>query len=111
MTFTLASPGSAAPTSTGNYASLTVSTPGIYLATFSINQSYTGVIVSAFVNLGGTNAAVNCAYGYNTATSSIISFQGSQVVTCTASAYFLQLVFTGATMGNFTGFFYLTRIG
>ena len=111
LTYNLVSPGSGAPGSGGNYSSLTVVTPGIYLANFSINQAYSGVITSAFVDLTGTNTANNCAYGYNNATTSIISFQGSQIITCTASAYGLRLTFTGATMGSFTGYFYLTRIG
>ena len=111
MVFSLPLPGSAAPSPGGNYASLTVVTPGIYLANFAINQAFSGVITSAFIDLVGTNTNANSAYGYSNANTGIICFQGTQIITCTASAYTLRLAFSGATMGIFTGYFYLTRIG
>lgn len=100
------------PLSGGNYATLTVVTPGVYLANFCINQAFTGTIISAYTTLIGTNIATNSSYGFCYAnTTNTITFQGTQVITCTASIYALQLTYTGVAMGNFGGFFYLTRIG
>jgi hypothetical protein len=111
LTFNLPLPGSAAPASGGSYSSLTVVTPGIYLATFSIDQSYTGTITICEVNIVGANVALNSAVGSSYLTNTLINFSGAQVITCTASTYNLRFNYTGATMGIFTGFFYLTRIG
>jgi len=111
LTYNLPLPGSSAPVSGGNYSTLTVITPGIYFATFSIDQSYTGTITSAEVNIVGANTALNSAVGFTYITSTLVNFSGAQVIKCTASTYNLQFNYNGATMGIFTGFFYLTRIG
>ena len=94
LTYNLVSPDNAAPV-TSNYTTLTV-TPGIYLANFELIK----VIQVLF-------SAVNSAYGYSVATNTIISFQGDETIV-THQFIVYNCFFTGATMGNFTG--YLTRI-
>lgn len=112
LTYNLISPGAASPGNGGNYITLTVVTPGIYLANFCINQSVTsGSITNFTITITGTNSAVNGSFGYSTITPTSFSCQGCQTIICTASAYNLQANYLGATLSNFTGFFYLTRIG
>ena len=102
--------GALPPGSGGNYTSLTVVTPGIYLFHFSINQNLTVSGSIAYVMIIGTNAnAIH--YGFNMVSNgSEIAFNGTQLITCTASNYNLQLNYAGFTFGNFSGFYYATRI-
>lgn len=101
------------PGNGGNYTTITVVTPGIYLAHFCFNQNYTGVVTNATLTITGANVAGGSAstYGFSTVNvGSSISFQGSQIITCTASTYNAQCNYLGASFTNHTGFFYLTRI-
>ena len=112
MTFN-ATTATTSPGNGSNYATLTVVTPGIYLAHFCFNQNYTGVVTNATVTISGINVAGGSAstYGFSTVNvGSSITFQGTQIITCTASNYNAQLNYLGATFTNYTGFFYLTRI-
>lgn len=102
--------GAGAPGSAGNYSVLNIASPGIYLFTFCINQIITTTGTAAYSMIIGTNAnAIH--YGYSVvSTGAEISFQGSQIVTCTATNYNLQVNYAGFGFGNFSGFFYATRI-
>jgi len=108
-----ATTNTSAPGNGGNYTTLTVVTPGIYLAHFCFNQAYTGVITNATLTISGANVAGGngSTYGFsNVNVGSSITFQGSQIITCTASNYSAQVNYLGASLTTYTGFFYLTRI-
>jgi hypothetical protein len=89
---------------------MTLTTAGIYLFTFSIeiSASVKGTINS--VNL--TGAGVNTMkYGATNASTALVTFNGSQVVNATATAYTLIFTATNSTFnGAVTGFVMATRI-
>jgi len=103
------------PVSGSTYASITIGTAGIYLFTFGITQSYTGVQgITNYVNITGTGVLTNNfgAIAMISGSGGQMDFNGSHVVNCTASTYTLILTTTSACSGPpGAGFFNATRIG
>jgi hypothetical protein len=106
------------PTTGGfTYSTITITTAGIYLFEWLVEQAYTTLGSNNYITLNGTNAepatnaSVSKKYGWNSVQPSIISFQGSQVTTATASSYTLVVTQNGTYGTPGVGFFQATRLG
>jgi hypothetical protein len=96
------------------YGTITITTPGIYIFAFAINQSYFLLTRPTHVRINGTNAnGVN--YGFTTIdNTNQIGFVGTQIIRATASAYTLVITLgspSTLTTGTQGGYFTATRIG
>ena len=100
-----------APGNTSIYSTINIGTAGVYLFTFGITQSYSGTIgTTNYVVLQGTGTSSN-NYGYQTTSSSQLSFGGSQVVVCTVSDYKIGLATNSTYLVPTYVYFQAVRIG
>jgi hypothetical protein len=100
-----------APVNTSTYSTINIGTPGVYLFTFAVTQSYSGGLgTTNYIVLQGTNTLPQ-NYGHQPTASGQISFGGSQVVTCTASAYNIAVGTNTTYLIPTYVYFQATRIG
>jgi hypothetical protein len=92
---------------------ITITTPGIYILAFGFYLNITALGNVNYVQLTGTNVVTN-NFGYtDTITGSQISFNGCEIVNCTASTYTATVALnsTPVPLSLVAGFFTATRIG
>ena len=99
-----------APVNGSIYGSMTLTQAGTYLFNFGITQPITVLGTTNYVNLGGANTVTNNYGATEIITGTQLGFNGSQVVTCTATTYTLTLS-TNSTCSIALGYFTATRIG
>ena len=99
------------------YSTITITTPGVYLFEFLVEQAYTSLGSNNYITINGanaevvTNGSVSRKYGWNPTLASTISFQGSQVTTATASNYTIVVTHNSTYSTAGIGFFQVTRLG
>ena len=93
-----------------NVASLTITTAGVYIFTFYIELTISATPTSAWINMTGTNMK-SSDFGFSYINTANVCFNGSQVISATASGYSLTLQYNNGTGINTNNcFFTATRI-
>lgn len=93
-----------------NVASLTITTAGVYIFTFYIELTISATPTSAWINMTGTNMK-SSDFGFSYINTANVCFNGSQVISATASGYSLTLQYNNGTGLNTNNcFFTATRI-
>lgn len=99
-----------APVNASVYGTLTITTAGIYIFSWNIQQPYTALGTTNYVTLSGAGA-ISSRTGKSDTLTGQFNMGGVQIVTATATNYLLTLTTNSTLSIPGTSFFRATRIG